>query len=98
MPRKVPEKCLDCDAPSESLGRCSPCYVRFRRQFPKEYQNLRAKSSAERAVIINAQRRAKAAASLPTGVVGINPVTRRWEYDPGLEDELAAQFGQDHES
>ena len=87
MPRKVPEKCLTCDAPSESLGRCSRCYGRFRRQSPEGYRELRAKTSAERAVIIRAQRRAKAAASLPAGVpdMGLNPVTRRWEYEGDSE-------------
>lgn len=97
MPRKVPEKCLDCEAHSESLGRCSPCYVRFRRECPAEYQKLRAKSSAERAVIIRAQRLAKGAATLPAGVVGINPLTRRWEYE-GDSEALARMCGQNDES
>ena len=89
MPLKKPEACLDCDEPSVSLGRCRYCYAKFRKDSPAEYDALRVKSRAERALIISAQRLAKAA-------IGTNPATNRWSWQ-GDEAALAAKYGNENE-
>jgi len=86
MPIKVPERCLDCDEPSVSLGRCRYCYAKFRKDSPAEYEQLRSKSRAERAAIIRAQRLD----------AEMRPTAKRWEWQ-GDEAALAAKYGNEND-